>query len=335
MLWTIAAPFFTRSDARWIDDAVPEGPDSFHKVAVPGSDDVSWHDRPTRATPVTTWLRHWRHSAAALRSGDGLITVFPQLAFTAAMQRRRNHQIVAWCFNIGAYPAGVRGWIARRVLRSIDHFVVHSRGEVGLLRDWLDLGEGRVSFVPLQRAPIPILAAEDQEQPFALAMGSANRDYPALLEAARICGLPLTIVAAPRLFEGLSMPENVTLLSSLSAEECWRLAQRARLSIVPLADVGAASGQITVVEALRMGRPLIATRTIGTVDYVAHDENGLLVAPSDPVALAAAMERLWHDRAARERLAAAGAAFAEASLSDETAAQSLLKILRQVQAGSA
>ena len=335
MLWSIAAPFFASSDDRWIDDAVVDSEDRFIKIPRAAAES-SWHDRAGRATPIGKWREHWRQSATALSACDGLITIFPQLAFTAAIQRRlrrRRQPIVAWCFNIGAYPIGLRRWIAGRILREIDHFVVHSRAEIAMLGDWLNIDRDRISFVPLQRAPIPILETEDQAAPFAVAMGSANRDYATLIEAARISGIPLTIVAAPRLFEGVSLPENVMLLSNLSPEDCWRLAQRARFSIVPIATIAEASGQITVVEALRMGRPLIATRSNGTIDYVSDDETGLLVPPADPAALAAAMQRLWDDRATRERLGKAGRAFAEATLSDENVGVRLLSLIRHVGSG--
>lgn len=334
MLWTIAAPFFTRPDARWIDDAV-EGDDIAFRKIPRAADTQNWHDRASRATPLGKWRGYWRQSGAALRDGDGVITVFPQLAFTAAIRRCLSggrQPIIAWCFNIGAYPTGIKGKIAGRVLREIDHFVVHSRAEIGLLRDWLGVPEDRISFVPLQRAPIPMLESEEQGEPFAVAMGSANRDYPTLIESARISGIPLTIVAAPRLFDGIALPANVTRLSGLSPEECWRLAQRARISIVPLASVDEASGQITVVEAMRMGRPLIATRSAGTVDYVVDGENGLLIPPSDPVALAMAMQKLWDDAALREQIGAAGAAFAQAELCDEKAAERLVALIEKVEA---
>lgn len=332
MLWTIAAPFFVTPEDRWIDDCLTGDDDRFYKI-VRSTADSSWHDRAGRTTPLARWRSHWRQSARALRIGEGLITVFPQLAFTAAIQRglRRGRQpIIAWCFNIGGYPRGLRGRIAARILRRIDHFVVHSRAEVTMLARWLGLAEDRISFVPLQRAPIPVLAGEEEDAPFAVAMGSANRDYPTLIEAARISGIPLTIVAAPRLFEGVSLPDNVMLLSNLPVEDCWRLAQRARFSIVPLADVQEASGQVTVVEALRMGRPLIATRSNGTADYVEHDRTGLFVPPADAHELATTMSRLWHDRALRERLGRAAATFADRTLSDASAAERLRALVCHV-----
>jgi glycosyltransferase involved in cell wall biosynthesis len=52
--------------------------------------------------------------------------------------------------------------------------------------------------------------------------------------------------------------------------------------------------------------PVIASKVGGITDIVADGETGLLVAPQDPVALAAALERLAVDPRLAERLAEAG-----------------------------
>lgn len=337
MLWTVAAPFFTAGDEgdRWLDDLVDAPAHRFLKIPAAPARGGDWHRRAMRATPVGQWLRHWRQSARALAQGDGVVTVFPQLALTAAIQRRigrRDVPIVAWCFNIGRFPTGWKRRVARFFLRSVDMFVVHSRGELALLRDRLMIDEARICFVPLQRAAIPLLADEETEAPFALAMGSANRDYATLYEACRRTGLPLTLVAARHALPAEPPPPNVTLRSDLDPAACLRLAQQARVSIVPLADVAAASGQITMVEAMRMGRPLIVTDAIGSRDYVVDGATGLLVPPRDPAALAAAMRRLWDDATLRTRLADAARRFAGESLSDEAAAAALARILDAVAA---
>jgi glycosyltransferase involved in cell wall biosynthesis len=59
-------------------------------------------------------------------------------------------------------------------------------------------------------------------------------------------------------------------------------------------------------EAMEQGRPVVATTAVGAVagGLVRHGETGLVVAPGDPEALAAAINRLLDDRPLRERLGA-------------------------------
>ena len=62
-----------------------------------------------------------------------------------------------------------------------------------------------------------------------------------------------------------------------------------------------------VVEALALGTPVIATSVGGVPEVVRDGENGLLVAPGDPGAFAAALRRYLGDSELRARLRAAAA----------------------------
>jgi glycosyltransferase involved in cell wall biosynthesis len=79
----------------------------------------------------------------------------------------------------------------------------------------------------------------------------------------------------------------------------------------------------TVLEAMACGRPLVATNVGGIAEVVKDDYNGLLVPEKDPVALAAAIERLQRDPALRDRLARQARAFAVDRLGWAAVAESL------------
>jgi glycosyltransferase involved in cell wall biosynthesis len=59
-------------------------------------------------------------------------------------------------------------------------------------------------------------------------------------------------------------------------------------------------------EAMSVGRPVIATATGGQAEYLRHGENSLIVPAGDPKALADAVRRLAADPDLRERLRAGG-----------------------------
>lgn len=63
-------------------------------------------------------------------------------------------------------------------------------------------------------------------------------------------------------------------------------------------------------EAMSSGRPVVATATGGSAEYLAHEDNCLVVPPGDARALAAAVRRLAGDEALRGRLVAGGRATA-------------------------
>jgi glycosyltransferase involved in cell wall biosynthesis len=62
----------------------------------------------------------------------------------------------------------------------------------------------------------------------------------------------------------------------------------------------------TVVEALAAGAPLVVTDVAAASEVVRHGENGMLVPPRDPAAIADAVRTLHRDPAATRRMADAG-----------------------------
>lgn len=59
-------------------------------------------------------------------------------------------------------------------------------------------------------------------------------------------------------------------------------------------------------EAMAVGRPVVATGTGGSGDYLAHEANALLFSPGDAEGLAAALNRLAQDPGLRDRLRRGG-----------------------------
>jgi glycosyltransferase involved in cell wall biosynthesis len=94
--------------------------------------------------------------------------------------------------------------------------------------------------------------------------------------------------------------------------------------VLPLLDdPHNASGITAMVTALMYARPVVATATTASRDYIADGVNGLLVPPGDARAMADAIERLDTDPALLAAMAAA-AAEAARELTTESWARALL-----------
>ena len=68
---------------------------------------------------------------------------------------------------------------------------------------------------------------------------------------------------------------------------------------------------VAILEAMALGRPVVATAAGGVPGIVKDGETGLLVEPEDPEALAEGMSRLLSDREMAVRLANAAQALVE------------------------
>jgi glycosyltransferase involved in cell wall biosynthesis len=100
----------------------------------------------------------------------------------------------------------------------------------------------------------------------------------------------------------LGLSGRARFLGSVSRDEVLRLFRAADASVLPSAWENFPH---TVVEALAVGCPVIATSVGGVPEVVRDGENGLLVQPGSADALAAAIARVFSDSGLRARLAAA------------------------------
>ncbi|MDG4811021.1 glycosyltransferase family 4 protein [Micromonospora sp. WMMD1120] len=101
----------------------------------------------------------------------------------------------------------------------------------------------------------------------------------------------------------LGLADVVELLGAVPYERAHEVYARGEVFVSPTYAEGFSN---TILEALASGLPVISTDVVGVRDCVRPDENGLLVPPGDPAALAAAVRRLLDDPALRRRLAEQG-----------------------------
>ncbi|MBW4641758.1 MAG: glycosyltransferase family 4 protein [Goleter apudmare HA4340-LM2] len=339
MKWVIAAPFVDVTNvgqANWLEPFVPGNRHQFYHV--PRSQPLQkWHDRKSKITGVKDWMIYWEQAKHSLQQdADGLITVFPQLASAVGMQQilclKQRKPIISWLFNVGTCSLGLRQRMAQLSLRHIDRFVVHTRRECEIYSHWLKLPIERFEFVPYQAPNIKIEYEENTDKPFVTSLGSAHRDFPNFFKAVEKLKLPTVLAAGPTALESIEVPPLVQTPFGISRQDCFRLAQQGRIVVVPLKpkDDITAAGQVTIVEAMRMGRPVIATRCNGAEDYIIHGETGLLVEPNSWKSMAEAIELLWYDDALRQRLGQAAKRYADENFSDEAAGANLGRILDHV-----
>jgi glycosyltransferase involved in cell wall biosynthesis len=314
MHWLLVTPFLQRRDQDWIHRHIRSERHSFDVVTAEYR-----HERSRRQSSAGQWLdflrqsvRAWIAAARSARKPVGFITAFPQLAVCLGLLKRLTGSrapLVVWFFNMARAYGGPKRQLAAFALAGVDAFVVHSRREIKTYASMLGLPEDRFVFIPFTEELVEPELAENTDDPFVLAMGSANRDYRTLLAAVAASGLRTIVVAGPHAMEGLDVPPNVTMRSGLTLAECHALCQQARVNVVPLDNEETASGQVTLRYGMMFGKAVVATVSIGTEDYIEHGVTGLLVPPRDPAAMAAAIEALWHDAAKRAAMGRAARAW--------------------------
>jgi glycosyltransferase involved in cell wall biosynthesis len=234
---------------------------------------------------------------------------------------------------------------ARRVFGAMDAVIAHSEHSAARLRDEVGLDPARVRVIPHgafdyltklpEEKPLPP-ELEGAEGPVVLSFGLLRpyKGIENLLEAfRRIEDAELWIVGNPRMDVGplrelaAQAGGRVRFVTRFVDEaEIPAIFRRADLVVLPYLD---AEHSGVLYTGLAFGKPLVLS-AVGGFPEVAATGAARLVPPGDTVALAAALEELVGDEAARADLAAAAARAAAGPFSWEEAARRTLDLYREL-----
>lgn len=185
--------------------------------------------------------------------------------------------------------------LGRLAMKAVDYINVPTRAEAKFYHEMLAYPMDRIEVAELgwyRAEDVLGEALPTDEADYAFAGGRTSRDYKTLLEA--VAGLDVPIVVNARKFnvEGLVCPPNVTLNEFMPPKEYYRCMARSRFIIVPLVDTPHAAGLSHILHAMSVGKAMVATRTVSTVDYIEDGITGLLVEPNNPQAMRKAVQHL-------------------------------------------
>jgi glycosyltransferase involved in cell wall biosynthesis len=213
-------------------------------------------------------------------------------------------------------------WVLRAArdleVRRAAHVVCPSAFLAGLVRGW-GVPPDRISVLPNPSPPVPELPARAGGNPPLLAFAgrmTAPKALGVALEAvAQVPEVELELAgdgeeraALEARTHALGLDGRVRFLGPLPRDQVLALFRRADAALLSSAWENFPH---TLVEALAVGTPAIATDVGGVREIVTDGENGLLVAPGDPGKLADAIRRFLADDDLRARLSSAAAPSAE------------------------
>lgn len=265
--------------------------------------------RPARRSARTSAL-HVAATLPLLRRVDVVFSDGEHVGIPLALAMRVTgartpHLMLGHHLTNGRKPAMVRrlGLGAR-----LDRVVLHSPRQVELAEQLLGLPPDRLVLDPYHAdtdfwRPRP----EVPEEPLLVTAGREHRDYATLVQACAGRSEPAFVAAGSahspsataRMPAAWPPPFAVGTASPARLRELYA---RASVVVVPVVETDFQAGVTVVLEAMAMGKAVVATQARGWSGVIRDGVDGLLVPPGDPSALRAALTRVLDDPSLRVRL---------------------------------
>lgn len=257
-----------------------------------------WLARQLEREGVTHLHAHFATHPATMALVISTLTGIPFSFTVHAHDIQLDRSLLRWKIREAQFVRSISGYNRR----FLEELYPEARGKIDVIHVGVPL--------PADIRPLPA-----QPRVLCVAAHKPYKGLPVLIEACRILrreGVPFhcdVIGDGPMRpeLEAMNHDNVVTLLGPRNEDEVARMMDEAMLFVLPsiIAPDGQMEGiPVALMEALAHGRPAVTTRISGIPELVRDGENGLLVEPGDPVALARAMRTLLEDR---ERAAVMGA----------------------------
>jgi glycosyltransferase involved in cell wall biosynthesis len=210
-------------------------------------------------------------------------------------------------------------WIRKRMLDLIvprvDAIIVISSSQVDFIREhWKT--DAMVEFIPMHVDTSFFTPAAAEVDSYILSVGDdVGRDFDTLLKALEGVDVPVVIKSRYNQFDRRKYPNIKLIPERLPDIQFRRIYEMARFVVVPLTSMITASGVNTVLEAMAMGKAVIAGDSPGIRDYVVQGETGIRVPCKDAMALRQAILQLLNDSGTCRRLGENGRRFVEQNCS--------------------
>lgn len=175
--------------------------------------------------------------------------------------------------------------IAARMFHAIDCFAVIRRGDIATLSTRYGVAESACTFIhfPVGMTSLPPTRPGE----YVYSAGWAHRDWPTLLAALSKSSLSGIVAPGRAVLE--SVPSAVRIIDMPSPAEGRVMAGGSMCVVISMEDTHLPAGPLVLLDAMAMGKPIVASDVNGVRDYIDPGETGILVPPKDPEALARAL----------------------------------------------
>lgn len=223
--------------------------------------------------------------------------------------------------------------LLRWALRRGPHIVVHSSRQLALYAKHYPALAPRARFIPFGADASYFNRSSEPEQPIIVSFGSIKRDYDTLLRAWQAIpdhrGHTLYLIGA-NVQPAPSIPD-VEIMPRVPISQLQHTIASCTMVVLPLPEHLYSYGQMSLLQSMLMGKPVIVSNTTSTADYI-HEAPGVIgVTPCDSAGMAHAIEHMLSlTPQQRAEMGAAGSEHVASHFSEEQMGHAFARLARQV-----
>lgn len=174
----------------------------------------------------------------------------------------------------------LKNYLQRLCFASVEVIFVSASSEIKTYARRLGLPEDRIRFLPFHTNVINPKMLEGTGG-YILSAGKTGRDYATLAAAVEGLKAKVVVVSDRHHVNTIHFPPNVEVHIDIPYEKYLDLLYGCSIVVVPLKKLVKSTGQVVFLEAMALGKPVVATATTGTEDYIDQGVTGILVPPED------------------------------------------------------
>ncbi len=173
----------------------------------------------------------------------------------------------------------------------VDKFICFSQQECNYYSEIFDASKDKFQFCCLGIEPIQVQDVKQSEEKTILACGRSNRDYDFLYRTLKDTKYKVTIISDEC---KLKPTNNISIYTNVYNQRYFDMLAKSYIVVIPLMQKNISSGQLVMLQAMQLGKPIICTESNTVKDYIQDGINGYII-KKQKNDLLQAIEKLYQD----------------------------------------